>query len=565
MKKLFKFKSIRAKILFGFSIVIILTGAFGTYNFVTSKSINSDTEKIINDQLPLLIADETLGFNMAERVSLARAYVLSGNQDYIDQFNKYSEKSETEEETALKLDNSDDFKQLVAKSAEWEQLVREEVFAVYDQGNKELARENLEGPVRMFAKEIITGYRYLINNRENLIVGAGNNLLINNESSVIVGLIVSVVVAVIGIILAIYVSMIISKPIKSVSERMGLLAEGDLRQKPLETKSRDEIGQLVIETNKMNENIKNLLREISAVSETVLVQSGELTQIAGEVKDGSNQVASTMQELSSGSETQADITSELASSMVEFEEKINEANRSGEEVYQSSHHVIELTKEGSRLMELSIQQMSVINTIFEDAVEKVRTLDNQSQEIFKLVGVIKDIAEQTNLLALNAAIEAARAGEHGKGFAVVADEVRKLAEQVSLSVTDITDIVYSIQSESSVVTESLQVGYKEVKNGMNQIKTTGETFEKINYALVEMADGVKIISTNLSVIAKNSGTINKSIEEIAAVSEESAAGIEQTAASIQHTSSSMEEVAASSDQLAQLAENLNQQIAKFKI
>jgi len=195
----------------------------------------------------------------------------------------------------------------------------------------------------------------------------------------------------------------------------------------------------------------------------------------------------------------------------------------------------------------------------------VKTLEKQSEEITKLVGVIKDIADQTNLLALNAAIEAARAGEHGKGFSVVANEVRRLAEQVSLSVEDITFIVRNIQSESTFMTDSLQSGYKEVEKGTNQIKSTGETFEKINQALLEMTKGVQFISGNLSMIEDNSDEINHSIEEIATVSEGAAAGIEQTAASVQQTSSSMEQVATSSDRLAKSAETLFKQVGRFKI
>ncbi|MFV2047106.1 methyl-accepting chemotaxis protein [Metabacillus sp. YM-086] len=567
-KKLFyrlKFNSIRAKILVGFSIVILLSIAFGTYNFMASKSINSDAKNIINHQIPLLIADETLGQNMAERIGYARGYVLTGKQEYIDQFNTFTEKSRVVEETALKINDSEDFEQLVAKSLEWEQRVNDEVFAVYKSGNVELAKENLEGSVRVTANEIMNGYRYLINNREKMIEVSGENLLFNNESNIMVGIIVSVVVAVIGIIIAIFISSIISKPIQKITHRMGLLAEGDLSQEPIETKSRDEIGRLFAATNQMSTNIKGLLKEIQFVSESVSAQSEDLSQSAYEVKEGSSQIASTMQVLSLDSEAQATTTSDLASSMKVFSGKINEASVSGKEVYHSSQHVIDLTESGSELMLTSIQQMGTIHGIVKDAVEKVKTLEKQSGEISKLVGVIKEIADQTNLLALNAAIEAARAGVHGKGFSVVADEVRMLAEQVSFSVADITGIVGTIQTDSTLVTDSLQSGYLEVEKGTNQIKATGETFEKINQALLEMTKGVQLISGNLSAIEDNSDEINKSIEEIAAVSEGAAAGIEQTAASVQQTSSSMEQVAASSDRLAKSAETLYKQVARFKI
>ena len=138
-----------------------------------------------------------------------------------------------------------------------------------------------------------------------------------------------------------------------------------------------------------------------------------------------------------------------------------------------------MTDKGSQLMDSSTKKMSKIDQIVKDSVQKVKDLDAQSQEIFKLVVVIKDVADQTNFLALNAAIEAARAGEHGRGFSVVAEEVRKLAEQTATSVTDITRIVNNIQNGFSVVTESLQDGYKEVEQGTNQIETTGETFNEI--------------------------------------------------------------------------------------
>lgn len=357
----------------------------------------------------------------------------------------------------------------------------------------------------------------------------------------------------------------ISRPIKQVTEHMDHLANGDLSQGSINMKAKDETGQLADAMNDMQTKLRDMVSNISGVSETVTSQSEELTQSANEVKAGSEQIATTMQELASGSETQASHAGELSSLMGTFQNETKEAHANGDHIYQSSNQVLDLTNEGRQLMETSTRQMARIDEIVHEAVQKVATLDVQSQKISNLVSVIKDISDQTNLLALNAAIEAARAGEHGKGFAVVADEVRKLAEQVSESVTDITGIVESIQTETGNVTESLKDGYGEVQEGTNQIKTTGETFNQISDAVTDMANSIKIVSENLAAISENSEKMNASIQEIAAVSEESAAGVEETSASSEQTSSAMEEVAESSDQLAKLAEELNGMVRRFKL
>ncbi|MBM7666732.1 methyl-accepting chemotaxis protein [Solibacillus kalamii] len=378
-------------------------------------------------------------------------------------------------------------------------------------------------------------------------------------------LIVSGISIILGVIIIWFSANLITKPIIKVTEQMGYLANGDLTKELLLIKSKDEISRLADAMNLLHKNLRNSMKKVSETSETLTSHSEELSQSADEVKMGSEQVASTVQELAAGSETQANNASDLASVMNTFVETVQEANESGLRIEGNSKAVLSMTNDGAELMKQSIQQMEKIHSIVNESVEKVAGLDKQSQEISNLVTVIKDVADQTNLLALNAAIEAARAGEHGKGFAVVADEVRKLAEQVSNSVTDITGIVDNIQKETFIVSDSLKVGYKEVELGKTQIESTGETFEGISVAVTEMVNSITTIGKNLSEISVSTQEMNSSVVEIASVSEESAAGIEQTSASVQQTSSIMEEVAGSSKHLANLAEELNTLVREFKL
>ena len=385
------------------------------------------------------------------------------------------------------------------------------------------------------------------------------------QQIVLIALLITVATLLVVLFVSIKFSKTISNPIKHIAGLMGELSKGDLTIAIKESNRNDEIGQLTEAMQVMKNTLHDTLQQVADASSSVSAQSEELTQSAIEVKTGSEQIAMTMQEIASGTEKQADSASNLAYTMGVFATKAKEMSEKGEHIQTSSIEVLGLTNDGQRLMASSEKQMMKIEEIVQEAVRKMDHLDNQTQEISKLVSVIQEVAAQTNLLALNAAIEAARAGEHGKGFAVVADEVRKLAEQVSVSVTDITGIVNNIQTDSSDVAESLQSGYREVEQGTRHIKTTSDTLDGINEAVTEMVENIKVIAENLSDIAANSQELNSSIEEIAAISEESAAGIEETAATSQQSSSSMEEVAVGSEKLADLADELHELVRQFKL
>lgn len=558
-------KSIKGKILVAFSLIISLCIILGAFNIYSSNKSLKQSQDIIDEELPLLIQDEKLLYNLAQRTALARAYILYGNESYKERFLQYTEDSKAIQEDLLAISDSDKAKELIEKSVDWRTMIVDRVFTQYDKGNEERAKETLKNEVAPVGDEVTEGLKELTLEREELIVASGESVIASGKSVKTTSIIISIAAVIIGLLLALVTANLITTPLLKIRDRMRMIADGQLNHEPLEQKSKDEIGELTVSANQMQKNLRDTIEKMLVVSESVSSQSEDLTQSANEVQQGSRQIATTMYELSEGSESQANRAAEMVRMMDDFTGKIVEAHLEGVEVSQSSTEILSLSKEGTTLMRSSVQQMEIIDGIVKNAVEQVKGLDSQSQEISQLVLVIKDISNQTNLLALNAAIEAARAGEHGKGFAVVAAEVRKLAEEVTHSVGDITDIVSAIQTGSKTVVHSLEDGYTQVDEGTKQITLTGRTFETINHSVGNIGMKIQHITDELKYISTNSKKINQAIEDIAAVSEESAAGIEQVSASAQQSSSSMDEITNHASELALSAELLTEQVKKFKL
>ncbi|AIX09002.1 MULTISPECIES: methyl-accepting chemotaxis protein [Bacillus] len=369
----------------------------------------------------------------------------------------------------------------------------------------------------------------------------------------------------ISIFIWLYITRNIVKPIIRMKESANHIAEGDLSNDMEPLNSKDELGDLNEALQKMVGNLRDIVGYSKDISSRVLSSSQVLATATNETRSGSKHITETMNEMAEGSEQQAQDAVTIAESMNEFTESIDKAYNHGITISDTSQNVLELAVSGNENMATSLQQMKTIHHIVEEAVHKVRSLEQHSQDINKLVQVINGIAEQTNLLSLNAAIEAARAGESGKGFAVVAEEVRKLADGVSDSVQDITLIVGGTQEEIHTVITYLESSFTEVEKGTENLTDTGQAMRHIKQSVTHVADSIKEVTDGLKQLTNQSITINQSIENIASVSEESAAGIEETFSITEQSAHSMDQVLLNAEELEQLANELNEKMGQFTI
>ncbi|THE11923.1 methyl-accepting chemotaxis protein [Bacillus timonensis] len=557
-------KSIRTRLFVSFFAIIILCIGLAAYNYFSVSTMNQKTDDMVSEELTVLLEYDSLKYNIAQSIALARGYVLYGESSYRDDYDIYSVEYDLTERklSAMKIKEVEG---LLGETKKWRDMINEKVFIPYENGNADLAKHNLQTYVQPAARGLMDQVEQLSKDRERHIVSTGNDVVNYGESTNIAGLVVAAIAVILGTIISIYTSVVIARPVKNVANRMKAISNGELQAEPIKTKLKDEIGQLVTAVNDMNDNLRGMVKQMSVVSDHVTGQSEELTQYADEVMAGSQQIAVTMEELSRGAEDQASSSTLLIEKMSNFSQEIMQVAIKGDDIKEQSQGMLTLTNDGSAYMETSIQQMNSIHEKMKQSHTMVVGLDNKTNEITKLVNVIQEIAGQTNLLALNAAIEAARAGEHGKGFAVVADEVRKLAEQVGKSVAEITVIVKDIQTESKQVVQSLDDGYQSVEEGTAQIQTTGETFNELKRKIDEISTQFESMSSSLYGVLDDTREISGAVEGIAAVAEESAAGVEQVSATAQQSSSSMEEVSKSAKQLEENAGELNTLIQQFKL
>ncbi|KGX91211.1 methyl-accepting chemotaxis protein [Pontibacillus marinus] len=357
----------------------------------------------------------------------------------------------------------------------------------------------------------------------------------------------------------------ISKNLNRVNEGMANVANGDLSMETLEVKSNDEIGRLAGSYNAMVISLKELVSNVLETSEQVAASSEQLSANAAETSTASEQIAGSIQNVSSGAEDQSSKVEESSELVRTIYDDIGKIHRVVDQVHESSMETANQASDGKENIQQAIEQMSIISENTGNTGKVIASLNEKSNEIGSIVSLITDIAEQTNLLALNAAIEAARAGEHGKGFAVVADEVRKLAEQSNNSAQEISGLIKDIQVSTEDAVTSMGEGEQAVKEGLDVVNYAGQTFEKIHQSITDIANQMSEVSNSVETINSGTENLTNAMDTITSITQEASGATQEVASAAEEQNASMEEVSGATQQLAEQAQELQGMASKFRM
>lgn len=560
------------KLLILMLISISTVGIIQVVGYNTMKSLKNNIEDIFKDRLePGIILTD---YRLNNRVILTDMYrsFLYTDEKTIELINNEVNKAFEDNEMNLQLLNDTNLKsdeaEIISELVEQYPIFKETMEQVFQLS---LANKNEEALNLYYSigepeyNSILSkGLKLTELNRDyasSLYKDSVDQVDKNTRNTMIVSVVLSILYVVIGFI---GVRKYITAPIEKIKTAVQRAEAGELNFS-VDYNSKDEFGILSTSLNRMIAQLRDLIGQVKQSSEHMVAFSTELTASTEQTNSASEHIATVTLDIASGSEHQVRTIIETEDIVTQMVQDVQTIESNSTSVSEAAIHAEQISVDGNEIIKNAVQQMDKIQTSIDNLNNVIFGLGDRSSEIGQIVEVITSIAEQTNLLALNAAIEAARAGENGKGFAVVSEEVRKLAEESSLSAQRISVLIDGIQTETNRAVESMQFTTNEVVIGMNSVNTAGEAFKKIQHATKQVSVQVQGISTSVEHMAIEMNNMTDSMKQINGIAQSSAEGTQNISAATEEQLASMEEITASTFTLSKMAEELQNKTNMFKV
>ncbi|MER2037256.1 MAG: methyl-accepting chemotaxis protein [Solibacillus sp.] len=562
---------VRSKLLLLISISILIAIVIAGLSFIQSIKMANNMETIYEEKfIPNSWLNNAVSVNLRIDSTIIQMMTTTDQQekqalhneiyDGIDQvlsdFAQYSEMNLTDEERQGVVDYYDAVDRLTVHQDKVIELAlagqNEEAYKMYHERVKQ-PREDLISTLYMLSQ-------IKVGQTEQIVL----NSITSSDESNLRNVIINIGAIIILLVLGVLISLMITKPIEQLRVQLRKVQNGDFTVHG-DYQSKDEIGALTQSFNETISSLNNDLQKVKSSSDHVENTSQELMANVEQSTAAAEHVVSSIQEISSGAEEtkyrleqNAIIIERVANGFTTIQQDFQAIDRLAQKSIAES-------KEGSVIVSKNVEQMKNIKLSVQQSNEVVQTLANQVGEVDEILKVIDWISGQTNLLALNAAIEAARAGEHGKGFAVVADEVRKLAEQSIQATKSVATILENIKKDTDESVQIMNVVIDEAESGLTITEKTAQKFQEILQNTLEVGPVMQKTTSSVNHIVKDFSIFTSSADTILTISMNNSKNSAMVSAASEQQAAAMEDMSQSSHNLTNVATELNGIVKKFTL
>ncbi|HON84720.1 MAG TPA: methyl-accepting chemotaxis protein [Syntrophorhabdaceae bacterium] len=507
----------------GFGMLIFLMIILCALFIVNSKMTSSMLTRLITvDEPKIKYANDmkdaidsitrsvaVMPFATQEIVEEEKNSILILRPKYKEAVEKLEKLLETQEEKDLLKR----FKDAVTQGAE----VNNKIIQLVNEGKKQEAQILYMNETRQTTMLLVEAANNIIRNQQKLLEEKVKRLVSYSNKLLIIILIVGAVSIIIGIFMSMKTTKSIKAPVEKAAEQLELMSKGDftfsISQNAINRG--DELGVIARAMDALNTNLKNVFNEIITSVHSLTSSATQLSSIA--------------EEMSRTAESSSSRANSVATASEEMSQTVVDVAKNTASIAESAKRAVDTAQHGNSIVEKSVSEVREIDETVNESAKFVKSLGERSAHIGEIVSVINDIADQTNLLALNAAIEAARAGEQGRGFAVVADEVRKLAERTAQATSEIEDMIKAIQNEVTKAVDIMDSATTKVQSGVELTTQAGDALKAIVKSSDELQLMVQQIASATEEMSATSEQISKEIVDIANASRDTTASSQETA------------------------------------
>ena len=560
--------SVRKKINIGFISLTVFLLISSITSFFQFKLIQGQLEEVLDGQVVKIQLSDDIQRMVSSQGLFLRAYILD------DDPNNESQLKENEVQLSKTITNlasivNTDYGRDIMKQIDelHKQLLKhsQEAIQAFKNGDKNLAIFYINENYSDISMDIYTLSTEYKEYQQKQLAKIDEEAKHTVSRALIISVIMLILSGMVGLYFMNFVKNSVVVPLRKVINTADAIAQGDLTVTDVHHQSKDEIGTLATAVNTLKLNLNNLVQNIQDSASHLSAASEELSASTEEVSATSTEVAQRVQETASHLTASSASSKQSAVAMDETSVGVQRIAEATQSLHQNAVTMTNTANDGGQTVETAKQQMMKISDSTSRIAELTNKLSKQSEEIGQITKVITAITDQTNLLALNAAIEAARAGEHGKGFAVVADEVRKLAEESNKSAGQIVALTNDIQTDTRNVADAVNEGLSSVKDGVMMINNAGDAFYSITTSIRDFTDQIEDISATSEQISASAEEVAASVTEIANSADLSANNAQMIAGAIDEQASTIQQVNAVAVELSESAQQLQSLLQHFKV